>query len=339
MNWIHNKKIDIDSVNKRLEKCLKSNQFTNSGVNVKDLESFIKKKFKIDDSKIVVCVANATLGLWCLADTIQYTKNEKIQWCTQSFTFPSSCQGILKDTVIVDIDNEGGLDLDQVPEYCNGIIVTNVFGNVVNINKYCNWCKVNNKYLIFDNAATPYTFYNGSNSCNYGIGSVISFHHTKPFGFGEGGAIIVDKEYEFNIRRSINFGLDYDRLLKWNIYSGNYKMSEISAIYILQYLEQYFDNIIVHHTNIYRLYKNKYNMYPNFADDNEYIVLSCLCLLDNKYNIDYVKECNENSIMCRKYYNPLINSKIATEFYNKIICYPLNLDIKEIILYAFDNNN
>ena len=57
---------------------------------------------------------------------------------------------------------------------------------------------MNNKFLIFDNAATPFTYYKGKSCCNYGHGSTISFHHTKPLGFGEGGAIIVDKKYEKN---------------------------------------------------------------------------------------------------------------------------------------------
>jgi hypothetical protein len=34
--------------------------------------------------------------------------------------------------------------------------------------------------------------------------------------------------------------------------------------------------------------------------------------------------------MCRKYYNPLENTKNAIEFYNKILCYPLNMGVKKI---------
>ena len=123
--------------------------------------------------------------------------DSEMRWVTQSFTFPPSAQGPLSTAQIVDINEKFSLDLDQLdPETLDGIIVTNIFGNVVDISKYVDWSNRHRKFLVFDNAATPYTFYKGSNSCNYGNGSIISFHHTKPLGFGEGGAIIVDKKYE-----------------------------------------------------------------------------------------------------------------------------------------------
>ena len=81
---------------------------------------------------------------------------------------------------IIDIDNDGGLDISKIPKETDGIIVTNIFGNIVDIEKYITYCNKNNIILLFDNAATPYTFYKGKNCVNYGTGSIISFHHTKP---------------------------------------------------------------------------------------------------------------------------------------------------------------
>ena len=166
---------------------------------------------------------------------------------------------MLKDAIIVDIDEDGGIDLEQIPKNVNGIIVTNCFGNVVDIDKYVNWCKERNIFLVFDNAGTAYTFYKGKNSCNYGNGSIISFHHTKPFGFGEGGAIIVDKKYEYTIRKLMNFGIDNNKPqeyeLYWNRLGNNYKISEISALYIFQYLRENFDNIIEHHRKLYDYFR------------------------------------------------------------------------------------
>ena len=330
MNWVHNKTINSKNVDKMLSICLKTRQFTNGGENVNSLEQFIRNKFEISQDKAVICVTNATVGLWCLCNSIEFTDNTNIKWCTQSFTFPPSAQGLLKDTLIIDIDSGGGLDLNLVPEECKGIIVTNIFGNVVDIDKYEDWAKKNNKYLVFDNAATAYTFYKGRNSCNYGNGSIISFHHTKPFGFGEGGAIIIDSKYEEGARRLINFGISNEKKLKWNNIGGNYKMSEINAIYILQYLEDHFDNIVKHHTEMYKKYKNKYELYPNFGDEDK-TVLSCFCLLDNKYDNNFINMLIDKGIMCRKYYNPLIETIVSMKMYNKILCYPLNLDVSEII--------
>jgi len=328
-NWIVKKHINNLRVHELLKDCEETNQYTNSGINVFRLENFIRNKFKISDNKAIICMCNATVAIWGLCNAIEMKVNKKLKWVTQSFTFPSSAQGMLSDTIILDIDEDGGLDLfevDKIKNEIDGIIVTNIFGNVVNINKYEKWCKENNKYLVFDNAATGYTFYKGINSCNYGNGSIISFHHTKPFGFGEGGCVIIDKEYEEETRRLINFGIHNEKKLKWSRLGGNYKMSEISAVYILQYLENNFEKIVKHHIEMYQKYKDKFEMYPNFGDKNK-TVLSCFCLLDKKYSKEYVNNLIEKGIMCRKYYRPLIETDNAYNFYNKILCYPLNIDI------------
>ena len=330
-NWISKKTINHLRVQELLKDCEEINQYTNGGVNVSRLENFIRNKFEISDNKAIICMCNATVAIWCLCNAIEMKVNKKLKWVTQSFTFPSSAQGMLADTIILDIDEEGGLDLlevDKIKDEIDGIIVTNIF---VNIDKYTKWCNDNNKYLVFDNAATGYTFYKDSNSCNYGNGSIVSFHHTKPFGFGEGGCVIIDKEYEEETRRLINFGIKNKDNSTWNRLGGNYKMSEVSAVYILQYLEENFKKIVKHHIEMYQKYKHKFEMYPNFGDKNK-TVLSCLCLLDKKFTKEYVNKLN-NKVIVRKYYYPLIStSKNAFNIYNKILCYPLNLEINKVLL-------
>jgi dTDP-4-amino-4,6-dideoxygalactose transaminase len=332
INWVAKKNICFNETNTSLQKCIDSKIFTNNGDNVTELELFIKHKFKINDSKSVICVCNGTCGLYAIVGALSLFYEKEHQWVTQSFTFPSSAQGMLKNTYIVDIDQNGGLDIDLIPHDVDGIIVTNVFGNVVDIDKYLSWCTLNNKFLVFDNAATAYSFYKGQNSCNYGVASMISLHHTKPFGFGEGGAVIIDKKYEQCVRRIINFGIDNIDKLPWNKLGGNYKMSEINAIFILQYLNQNFDKIIKHHIELYKQAKTmNYKMYPNFSDENKCVV-ACLCFIHEKFTQNYVDNLINKKIHCRKYYNPLIDTPNANKIYHNILCYPCNLDITSILL-------
>ena len=131
--------------------------------------------FKISNKKAVIVCCNGSAALHALTSAIVLadSTNNYLKWATQSFTFPPSAQGSLSKAQIIDIDKDGGLCLDKLnPEEIDGIIVTNVFGNVVDIDKYVKWSNKYNKYLVFDNAATPFTFYKGTNSCNYGTGSV-----------------------------------------------------------------------------------------------------------------------------------------------------------------------
>ena len=338
INWVPKKNINKSKIDELLNKSIISNQFTNYGPNVQLLEAIIREKLQIDNSKAVIVVSNGSVALHSLASGIEYNHNKKINWATQSFTFPPSAQGTLKDVKIVDIDKDGGLNLEELDNSIHGIIVTNIFGNVVDIKKYEEWASDNNKFLIFDNAATPYTFYNGKSCCNYGNGCTISFHHTKPLGFGEGGAIIVDKKYENNIRCLNNFGF-YLKENLWVRYGNNYKMSDISAVYIIQYLDN-FDKIIEKHRVLYEYFKKQIiqkklplKLFPSFHDDGK-ITPSCFCLLfdesEKSYKIE--KKILFSNIFCRKYYNPLKDTKNAVDIFNKILCLPCNVDmnIKDI---------
>ena len=94
-NWVPNKKIDTELVNKLFEKSLESNHFANNGPNVQLLESFIKDKFKVDEDKSVIVVTNGALALHSITSGIQYTEKINIQWATQSFTIPPNAQSNL----------------------------------------------------------------------------------------------------------------------------------------------------------------------------------------------------------------------------------------------------
>jgi len=338
MNWVPSKSINHEMVKELLEKCQEKNQFTNDGPNVKLLEQFICNKLEIDDTKSVIVVVNASLGIQILTHSITMFQNQELNWATQSFTFPPSTQGTLKNSIILDIDLEGGINLDEVTENINGLIITNVFGNIVDIDKYVNYCQKNNKFLIFDNAATSYTFYKNKNCVNYGDGCIISFHHTKPFGFGEGGAIIVEKKYEDTIRKLINFGIGLYPDKYYSVDANNCKMSDISAVYIYQYLYENFDFIIKKHQALFNYLENKImelnlniQLFPSFHDKYKNCV-SCFCLLfnsnDTSKNIQ--KKLLDCDIFCRKYYHPLKDTKNTIDIYNKILCIPCHKDMNII---------
>ncbi len=331
VSWVPKKPLNRELIENCLQICEQTNQFTNGGPNVKALEAMIHKEFDIDETKCIICVCNGSSAIQMLCAGIEYTTRKSIKWATQSFTFPPSAQSILGETIIVDIDEKGGIDLRKVPPKIEGIVVTNVFGNVVDIDKYEEWAKEKSKFLVFDNAATPCTSYKGKNACNYGQGSIISFHHTKPLGFGEGGAIIVDRAYERAIRRLINFGLDNEcPEIQWHRKASNHKMSDIAAIYILQHIS-HMDTIIAHHKYLYSYLEEKIRdiegvrLYPSMGDKVPFV--SCFCLLFSNYKDEMYHHLISTGFYCRKYYKPLIPTPKATEIYNKILCIPCTCEI------------
>ena len=68
MNWVANKKIKYKNIIEQIMEntCEKTNQYTNGGPLVKELENFIHKKFQIDEDKAVICCNNATSALYAL---------------------------------------------------------------------------------------------------------------------------------------------------------------------------------------------------------------------------------------------------------------------------------
>ncbi len=334
IKWICDKNVDNQFVNSKINECVKTNIFSNFGNNVENLQEYLKQLLKIDNNKCVIMTTNGSCALLTLVLLYDKIYNKKLKYAVQSFTFPCSHQSLLSDSLIFDIDENMGPDINLLEKHKNeydGIIITNCFGNCVNINLYENFCKKNNKILIFDNASTPYTFYNNKNILNYGDSCFISLHHTKQIGFGEGGAIIIDNKYKDEIEKIISFGYTKTNRTDYSLYASNFKMSEISSIYILQWLNN-FETILSKNLTLNKYIKDnmsnisQIDFFNNFSDIEHNNLMTCIPILF-RTNIT-TNLFDSNNIQAKKYYYPLdVNNKNAMDLYNKIICLPLHKDI------------
>ncbi|AYV85732.1 MAG: aminotransferase [Satyrvirus sp.] len=339
IKWVNNKSINHEIVNSLLQKCIIANHFANFGPNTSILENEIKNKLKINPEKEIIAVVNAACGINALIAALCLYHNRKLKFAVQNFTFPCSAQGLLSDSLIIDLDENMNISLEMLEknkdEY-DGMLITNCFGSCTDIDIYTNFCHKNNKILLFDNAASPYTIYHGSNINNYGDGCVVSFHHTKPIGFGEGGCIIVDHYLKDFVRKIINFGYTPADRYNYSMYASNYKISEISAIYIIQWLTN-FDKILMHHTkllNYFReqIYQKKIpvKLFNSYHDTTEPHLFSTIPIIfEHEIGLDYF---TKNSIDAKKYYYPLKignNKSVSKYLFDHIICLPLTLDMDE----------
>lgn len=315
------KQLDISSFEKYIASAQESNHFTNYGEAVQALEARARKMLKIDESKSVIAVVNGATALNVIIHAFERKDVKPLRTLTQDFTFPSAAQGSAEGSLVCDLNSDFNIDLVDF-EYAYAvdiIIVTNVFGHLQEINFLVEFAKQHNKYLIFDNAATPYSFYEGKNSCNFGNASFVSLHHTKPLGFGEGGLVIIDSEYEEEARAAVNFGWDKDK--NFNERGGNCKMSEISAASILQWWDQFdIDDLAEKYRNNY--YNKRYELanakgkfYKHHGND---FFPSCLPFI------------HENPIFlpedAMKYYKPLVGLPNSKYIYDRIVCYGLAED-------------
>lgn len=326
-NWVapKNDPMLADGAARRLRKSFETNHFANGGPCVRELESLLRTALRIDDDRAVVAVCNGSIAVQLAAQAIDLRDKTARKWCTQAYTFPPSVQGYLEGSAVVDTCCLGGPDIELVPKNVSGMIVTNVFGNVVDIEKYEAW-REGTRRLVFDNAATPHSFYRGKNSLNYGDAATVSFHHTKPLGFGEGGAVVIRKEYEGALRSLMNFGFSNEGPDYFLSGGTNGKMSDVAAAYISERvgrLPELLDisaskeKLILSATRC-----DGYRLYPSYHDQDVPRLLPCVCLLSDDSEA-VIGRLNRSGIGARRYYVPLVRGLAhAEEIFRRIVLIP-----------------
>lgn len=331
--WVPRKQVDMQVVQDLLYNSFARNHFANNGPAVQALEAYVRKLLRIHDSKALIAVSNATAGIHAVVDAWGGGNN----FVTQAFTFPASAQGPLQHVQIVDMDvAANGPNLNQIEGRPAGLIVTNVFGHVCNIDLYTKYAQETGCKLLFDNAATPWSFWNGENACNFGNASVISFHHTKPLGFGEGGMIIIDRADEAMVRRIINFGYDVPKGDEQYMPTGNnYKMSDVSAAFIMAHLKANAIRSRKLHQDRFQDLQNSFAIRPStrgrlrFFTDSLDEFLSCFAVLFPKpVPLQFFQQFQ---LYVRKYYKPLSLDRqkypVAWDLYDRIICFPCHAEL------------
>jgi len=321
IKFIGKKKISPPRIEELLKLSEATNDYTNDGPVKGLLENKLQSLLDIDiHNKKVVCFNNGTSALHGIMLLCQKKYNIQ-RWVTPAFTFPSVVVGGIFNVDVLDINFETGT-LEKNPELLapyGGIVLTNLFGSYVDIPSWEKFCRKNNKILVFDNASSPLSKYEGVNICNFGDYSFGSLHHTKYLGFGEGGfAIIPSSDYRL-ISQLTNFG--YDEIKKYHRLSSNFKMSDVSAAYILSQVENYdierhlkIQEMLIQHIN-----KNKKMKIFNYKDGTIYGNIPVVFPEETDNNI-----LTENTgIEIFKYYRPLTELGETVRLYSRMINFPI----------------
>ena len=315
IRFVEHKDIDINSVYEILSDARNSNQYTNNGPTKRSLERELESVLKIPSEKRVVCLSNGTHAL----HSLMYAYGAK-KWATSAFTFPSSLVSGAFDVDILDIDIETG-SIEKAPDKLknyDGIILTNLFGSYVDVEWWESFCSDSGKILIFDNASSPLSTCGDKSICVFGSASFGSLHHTKSLGFGEGGFVVVSGDMYDVISRVSNFGFDSNR--EYSERSSNFKMSDISAAFILSYARGY---NVDRHLSVQRKVVDGISKIDgvkvfNYKDGTIYGNLPVI-FSDSKKIEDF----SDFDIEVKKYYKPLLQLKNSLELYSKIINFPL----------------
>ena len=243
----------IEEYNLFLNRCFSNNWLTNRGELVLELESKLKDKLKMDH---LLIVNNGTIPLQ-IALKLLGKQGEII---TTPFSYVATTAAIVWENctpVFVDIHPDY-LTIDEskieagITDKTTCILATHVYGNPCNVEEIERIAKKHNLQVIYDAAHCFGVEYKGQSVFNYGTLSTCSFHATKLFHTGEGGAIFCsDNELAHKIYYSHNFG--HKTPSEFFDVGINGKISELQAAMGLTVLP-YIDQIIRSRKQICELY-------------------------------------------------------------------------------------
>lgn len=325
---------------------------TNRGELVKELEQKLTDFLELKESKII-CMNNGTIPLQIALKLLG--KGGDI--ITTPFSYVATTSAIVWENctpVFVDIHPEY-LTIDEtkieevITEKTTCILATHVFGNPCNIEEIERIAKKHNLKVIYDAAHCFGVKYKGKSIFEYGDVSTCSFHATKIFHTGEGGAVFCkDEELFHKLFYSHNFG--HNGAIDFYGVGINAKMSELHAAmglvnvrYIDEILKErkkiisfYEDNLSFDKFKTLKLRKNlewNYSYYPLVFENQE-------LMLRVKASLEL------NEIIPRRYFFPSLNKLpyIKTDFNLKfsehtsssVLCIPIyyglvELDLKKIV--------
>ena len=242
-----------EEYNAILKRAWDNNWITNRGELVKELEEKLKNYLAVQN---IILTTNGTLPLQIAIKALDL-KGEII---TTPFSYVATTAAIVWENcqpVFVDIDPEY-LTIDEtkieaaITDKTSAILATHVYGNSCNIEAIEKIAKKYKLKVIYDAAHSFAVTYNNQSIFNFGDVSTCSFHATKLFHTGEGGALFTkDEKLHKELFYHHNFGhktqLDYHGL------GINAKMSEMQAAMGLAVLP-YIDEIIEGRKEIVQFY-------------------------------------------------------------------------------------
>ena len=315
---------------------------TNRGELTLELEAKIKEKYSINH---LIITNNGTIPIQ-IALKLLGNQGEII---TTPFSYVATTSAIIWENckpVFVDIDpdlltiDETKIEAAITPK-TTAILATHVFGNPCHIEAIEKIAKKHNLYIIYDAAHCFGVTYKGNSIFNYGDVSTCSFHATKIFHSGEGGAMFCndDKLYH-KLYYSHNFG--HNGPIDFHGLGINAKISELQSAMGLAVFD-----------NLEHIFSERKKVVDFYLKNLNFDKVATMKIRENtEWNYSYFpvifqseeellkvqKKLNEAEIFPRRYFYPSLNTidfvngesmPISESIASRILCLPLYVGLTE----------
>lgn len=336
----------IDEYHEQIKRVWNNEWLTNRGALVLELENKLIDYLKVRN---IIIMNNGTIPIQ-IAIKLLGNAGEII---TTPFSYVATTSAIIWENykpVFVDIDSEY-LTIDEnkieaaITSETKAILATHVFGNPCAIERIQEIATKHKLLVIYDAAHSFGVKYKGESIFNFGDISTCSFHATKLFHTGEGGALFCNKESLFTKAfYSHNFG--HKGQEDFHGLGINGKISELQGamgLSVLPHIDYILSNrkIIVETYN--KLLNHKFVKTMKIREHTDWNYSYYPVIFDSELKLLNVQKLLNNlQIFPRRYFYPSLNTinyvngnkmPISESISSRILCLPLyaTLNLTDVI--------
>ncbi|MGY4878618.1 DegT/DnrJ/EryC1/StrS family aminotransferase [Vreelandella aquamarina] len=314
---------------------------TNNGELVQELTHRLEAYLGVEN---LLLVANGTLALQIAYRALDISGHtEQTEAITTPFTFVATASSLKwegVDPVFADIDPDTwcldpALIENAITPYTRAIVPVHVFGNACEVETIDLIAQKYNLKVIYDASHAFGVNYKGESLLKYGDAATLSFHATKLFHTGEGGAIIFKRKEDLErAKKMINFGITGPETIEE--LGINAKMSELQAAMGLCVLDEMKENLQAR-AQVWHRYEQalpeslqlqakhetlgyNYSYFP-IVFENEAQAVHMAAML------------KEDGVLTRRYFYPSLESveslgihtkkKVSNDIARRILCLPI----------------
>lgn len=341
-----------EKLDKYIDGIYERNWLTNNGPLVQELTSRLEDYLGV---KNLLLVANGTLALQIayralgVSEPINGNSPEAI---TSPFTFAATASSMKwegVDPVFADIDPKSWCLAPESIERAispntRAIVPVHVFGNGCDVESINAIAKKHNLKVIYDASHAFGVTYKGVSLLKHGDAATLSFHATKLFYTGEGGAIAFKRKEDLErARKLINFGITGPECIEE--LGINAKMSELHAAMGLCVLEEMDENLTAR-AQVWRRYEQALRENLQLQTKHEALGYNHayfpVVFESEAQAVHAADTLRENGVLARRYFYPSLDSvtclnkqepqPVSRDIASRILCLPIYSDLPADVL-------
>lgn len=320
---------------------------TNNGQLVQELTQRLEAYLGVEN---LLLVPNGTLALqiaYRALDVSDADRNQKPEAITTPFTFVATASSLKWEgvqPVFADIDpNTWCLAPDNIEAAVTpntlAIVPVHVFGNACNVEAIGEIAQKHKLKVIYDASHAFGVTYKGESLLKHGDAATLSFHATKLFHTGEGGAIIFKRKQDLErAKKMINFGITGPESIEE--LGINAKMNEIQAAMGLCVLDEMEENLQARE-QVWQRYQQALPANLQLQARHEALGYNYayfpVVFESEEQTVRVAATLKENGVLARRYFYPSLESvecldapaaqPVSQDIASRILCLPIYADL------------